>query len=182
MRKKNSKVPVLPAKAVVSRPLSASLEDYIEVIAHIAAAKGSARSMEIAERLGVSRASVTEALRALAQRGLINYIPYQVITLTSAGMEAAGDVISRHEALKRFFVDVLAVRETTAEAGACRIEHTAPREIIDRLVLFTRFLTACPRGGTDLIQGFAAYCRDGATAGDCRSCLSQCLIDKLPKP
>ncbi|OQX09277.1 MAG: DtxR family transcriptional regulator [Desulfobulbaceae bacterium A2] len=180
MRKKSSKVPVLPAEAVVSRPLSASLEDYIEVIAHIAAAKGSARSMEIAERLGVSRASVTEALRALAQRGMINYIPYQVITLTSAGMEAADDVINRHEALKRFFVDVLAVRESTAEAGACRIEHTAPREIIDRLVLFTRFLTACPRGGTDLIQGFAAYCRDGATAGDCRNCLSQCLVDKLP--
>lgn len=182
MRKKNPTIPPPPAPSLPARPLSASLEDYIEAISHIASRRGTARSMEIAERLGVSRASVTEALRALAQRGLINYVPYQVITLTQAGQEAAADVIARHQALKRFFVEVLAVNEATAEAGACRIEHTAPREIIDRLVQFTRFLADCPRGGSDLIRGFTAYCRAGAPAANCRDCLAHCLEDSNRSP
>ena len=49
--------------------LSASLEDYIEAIYHIIEEKLVARSKEIAARLGVSRASVTEALRALSKKG-----------------------------------------------------------------------------------------------------------------
>ena len=94
--------------------LSASLEDYIEAIFHIVAEKQVARGKEIAKRLKVSNASVTEALRALSKRELINYEPYEVITLTDKGREVAEDVIRRHEALKDFFVKVLAIDEKIA--------------------------------------------------------------------
>ena len=53
--------------------LSASLEDYLEAIFHIVAEKKVARAKEIAEALQVSRPSVTGALHALAERGLVNY-------------------------------------------------------------------------------------------------------------
>ena len=62
--------------------LSASLEDYIEAIYHIIGEKQVARGKDISSRLEVSGASVTEALRALAKKGLINYAPYEVITMT----------------------------------------------------------------------------------------------------
>ena len=62
--------------------LSASLEDYIEAIYHIISEKEVARGKDIASRLKVSGASVTEALRALSKKGLINYAPYEVITMT----------------------------------------------------------------------------------------------------
>ena len=65
--------------------LSASLEDYIEAIYHIVEEKLVARSKDIATRLHVSRASVTEALRALAKKELINYAPYEAITMTEYG-------------------------------------------------------------------------------------------------
>jgi len=139
--------------------LSASLEDYIEAIAHIVADKKVARGKDIAKRLKVSRASVTEALRALSRKGLVNYEPYEVITLTNKGRDVAGDVIRRHEALKDFFIKVLAIDDAIAEESACRIEHAAPPEVIDRLIRFVEFLEDCPGGNIDLIKGFTEYCQ-----------------------
>ncbi|WP_028583018.1 metal-dependent transcriptional regulator [Desulfogranum mediterraneum] len=154
--------------------LSASLEDYIEAIYHIIAEKQVARGKDIAARLEVSGPSVTEALRALSRKGLINYVPYEVITMTASGREVAEDVIERHNALKQFFIEVLALDETTAEQGACKIEHTAPREIINRMVQFSKFLAICPRGGKELIAGFADYCSKGSPRDSCAQCVSQC--------
>ncbi|HKJ64089.1 MAG TPA: metal-dependent transcriptional regulator, partial [Desulfopila sp.] len=87
--------------------LSASLEDYIETIYHIVEEKQVARAKNIADQLGVSRASVTEALRTLSGKGLINYAPYEVITMTALGREVAEDVIFRHTTLKNFFTKIL---------------------------------------------------------------------------
>lgn len=154
--------------------LSASLEDYIEAIYHIIEEKLVARSKEIAARLGVSRASVTEALRALSKKGLINYAPYEAITLTLEGKEVAEDVIFRHDALKSFFIEVLAIDETIAEDGACKIEHAAPPEIISRMIKFTEFMKVCPRGGEEMIRGFADYCEKGSTKDNCDTCVAQC--------
>lgn len=161
--------------------LSASLEDYLEAIYHIIAEKHVARSKEIAARLQVSRASVTEALRALAKRELINYEPYEAITMTAQGKKAAQNVIFRHDALKQFFIEVLAIDPDVAEKGACRVEHTAPPEVISHMISFIEFLKICPRGGNDLLKGFADYCKEGKTRSNCNACLSACHIENRIK-
>lgn len=175
--------PVNKNKAKAAMPqknnLSASLEDYLEAIYHIIHDKNMvrmARSKEIAARLQVSRASVTEALRALAKRKLINYSPYEAITMTAKGEKAAESVIFRHDALKQFFIEVLAVDTLVAEEGACRVEHAAPPEVIAQMISFIEFLKICPRGGSELLQGFADYCRQGKTRANCDECMSSCLI------
>ena len=147
--------------------LSASLEDYIEAIFHIVDEKKVARGKEIAKRLKVSRASVTEALRSLSKKGLVNYEPYEVITLTEKGKEVAEDVVRRHEALKAFFIKVLAIDDAIAEESACRIEHAAPPEVIDRLIRFVKFIEACPREGADLIRDFSEYYEKGTRRKSC---------------
>ncbi len=154
--------------------LSASLEDYIEAIFHIVEEKLVARSKDIAARLNVSQASVTEALRMLSKKELINYAPYEAITMTEKGIEIAKDVIFRHEALKRFFVEVLAIDDKTAEHGACKIEHAAPPEVISRMTNFIEFLRICPRGGEKLIQGFSDFHQQGKTRTNCKECVSNC--------
>jgi len=160
--------------------LSASLEDYIETIYHIIEEKMVARGKEIAARLKVSRASVTEALRVLSKKGLINYEPYEAITLTTHGKRAARDVIFRHQALKRFFIEVLALDEVIAEDGACRIEHAAPPEIIDRMIHFTEFIGFCPRGGAELINGFKSHCSKENLTVNCQNCLASIEQDGQP--
>ena len=155
--------------------LSASLEDYLEVIALIIKEKKVARAKEIAARLKVSRASVTEAFRALAKKKLINYAPYEVITLTDKGTAVSEDIILRHHALKEFFIKVLDVEEKLADIGACKIEHAAPREIIDKMIRFVQFLEQCPRGGTDWIDSFSTFCSKGKVSDDCQACIAKCF-------
>lgn len=155
--------------------LSASLEDYLEAIHHIIEKNQVARSKEIAASLKVSRASVTEALRSLSKKELINYAPYEAITLTAKGNMAARNVIFRHDALKKFFTEVLAIDPEIAEEGACRVEHAAPPEVIAQMISFIEFLKICPRGGTELLRGFADYCKQGKTPRNCSKCVSHCL-------
>jgi DtxR family Mn-dependent transcriptional regulator len=155
--------------------LSASLEDYLEVIALIIKEKKVARAKEIAARLKVSRASVTEAFRALAKKKLINYAPYEVITLTDKGTAVSEDIILRHHALKEFFIKVLDVEEKLADIGACKIEHAAPREIIDKMISFVQFLEQCPRGGTDWIDSFSTFCSKGKVSDGCQACIAKCF-------
>jgi DtxR family transcriptional regulator, Mn-dependent transcriptional regulator len=82
----------------VSPQLSASLEDYLEAIFHVIEDKQAARAKDIVERLGVHNSSVTQALRALSERGLVNYAPYDLVTLTEAGRTAAAEVVEKHQA------------------------------------------------------------------------------------
>ena len=155
--------------------LSASLEDYLETIAHIITEKKVARAKEIAANLNVSRSSVTEALRSLSKKGLINYAPYEVITMTKRGEIVSADIILRHRALQVFFIKVLAIDPQIADEGACKVEHAAPREIIDRMINFVKFIEECPRGGADWIASFKKYCASGTTRDNCEACITNCL-------
>ena len=67
------------------------------------------RSRDIAHELGVSRASVTGALRALKEKDLVNYKPYNYISLTETGRTTAAEIVNKHRILKSFFIDILNV-------------------------------------------------------------------------
>jgi len=155
--------------------LSASLEDYLEAIFHVVAEKHAARAKDIGKRMHVSRSSVTGALHTLAGKGLVNYAPYDLITLTKKGEAAARDVVRRHEVLRDFFVGVLAVDADDADEAACKMEHAIPGCIMERFVEFVEFLEACPRAGSKWIRGFGYYCDHGTTDQRCEKCVRLCL-------
>jgi len=161
--------------------LSASLEDYLEAIFHIVAEKQAARATDIAKRLEVNKSSVTGALRALSEKKLINYAPYDVITLTHEGRNLATEVVRKHEALQDFFVKVLKVDKAEAEDAACKMEHTVSRAILDRLIRFTHFVDVCPRGGEEWIEEFwnncEIHCHNSRPYENCEICLSRCMED-----
>ncbi len=134
----------------MSEKLSASLEDYLEAIASIAGSSGETHAADIADSLGVSRPSVTVALRALASRGMINYRPYSTVSLTEDGRIRAASVLRKHRIVSRFFSEILGADEELADSAACRVEHAIGEEITDRLVEFLAFIDNCPmaaRGG-----------------------------------
>jgi len=159
--------------------LSASLEDYLEAIFWIVSKKNVARAKEIAAALGVRAASVTGALRVLAERKLIHYAPYEVITLTSEGHEEAQKIIQKHEVLKGFFTNLLGIDEDLAEEGACRLEHGLPEPIMERLLAFTEFVQVCPRCGPDWRQQFVEKCTSRSVL-PCPECVDSC-VDRFQK-
>jgi len=101
--------------------LSESMEDYLEAI--IMLGGENVRSVDIANRLGVSRASVNKAVNFLINGDLVVKRPYGEISLTDAGRKVSQAVLSKHRVIKRFLVDVLKVEAEIAEKEACGIEH-----------------------------------------------------------
>lgn len=124
----------------MAEKLTASMEDYIEAIFQIFAEKQVVRAKDIADRLNVTRPSVTGALQTLAQQGMVEHAPYEVITLTDAGEKAARTIIYRHETLKHFFVDVLGAEQGEADVSACAMEHVISDRMLKRLADFMRQL------------------------------------------
>ena len=157
--------------------LSESLEDYLEAIFHIVARKQAARAKDISDRLNVSSSSVTGALHALSDRALVNYAPYDVITLTPEGHRLAEDIVRRHDVLRDFFVKVLAVDEDEAETAACKMEHAVPRSILERFLKFLEFIETCPRAGFAWVRGFGCECRESMDKAECVRCVLRVLDD-----
>lgn len=133
--------------------LSASLEDYLEAIYHIAKEKGAAKAKDISTRLDVNSSSVTGALKSLSKRGLVNYAPYDLISLTPDGTILAVDIVKRHESLYKFFVSVLAINKPVAEEAACKIEHVISRTVLKRLIEFAAFCESSPKGRVIWVEG-----------------------------
>jgi len=159
------------------RKLSASLEDYLEAIFQISAQKRAARAKDIAARLEVNSSSVTGALRNLAEKGLVNYAPYDLITLTDKGEKVARDIVRRHDALQDFFLHVLRVEKDDAEAAACRLEHAISRTVLERLIQFVDFVKTCPRVGDDWLKQLPCVWANTAEERDCGACIEDCLND-----
>ena len=152
--------------------LSASLEDYLETIFFLSRDEGKARPKDIAERMKVRAASVTGALKALGEKGLINYEPYALATLTDEGREVASKIAVKHEALLHFFTQVLGIEAAEAEEFACSMEHTIPDHILQRFVRFAEYTEKCASFDASWLDDAEAYfCKaHGHEAGRCELC------------
>ncbi|MEI8376916.1 MAG: metal-dependent transcriptional regulator [bacterium] len=113
--------------------LSASLEDYLEVILNLICQKGEAKASDIALKMNVKKASVTDALKALSLKGLIDYEPYKPIILTKQGKIFADNVIERHDILSVFFEKILGLEKAEAADNACRMEHVISANALEKI-------------------------------------------------
>jgi DtxR family Mn-dependent transcriptional regulator len=163
--------------------LSSNMENYLETILILIRKHSVARAKDIAECMKVNRSSVTGALQALSERGLVNYARYDFITLTPDGTEVASKVLWRHEALRNFFVSVLAIDDKEADEAACRMEHGVSKTIVDRLLEFAAFVETCPKAGAKWVRGFGYQCKEaGHTRSNCESCILQSLKEVRTMP
>lgn len=112
------------------KELRESGENYLEVILDISRECGEVRSIEIARRVGVSRASVSKALGVLREAGFVEPSYYGEVVLTDAGRARAQQVRARHDLLCSFLRDGLGVDAQIAAHDACRIEHVVSEELL----------------------------------------------------
>ncbi|MFB3851115.1 MAG: metal-dependent transcriptional regulator [Acidobacteriota bacterium] len=112
--------------------LGESLEDYAEAILELEKLNGVARVTDLAEKLSVSKPSVTEALNVLKEKEIIVYSPYKPIRLTAKGKNLAKKIKQRHDILTDFLTNILCVEPKKAESQACRMEHILEPEVIQK--------------------------------------------------
>jgi DtxR family transcriptional regulator, Mn-dependent transcriptional regulator len=122
------------AQVIGEETLSASLEDYLEAILSLERVSRVARVSDIAGRLGVSRPSVTGALKSLGARNLVAHARYGHVTLTDEGARIAAEVERRHLAIRDFLTGVLGIPGDRAEATACKMEHVLEPEVLSYFV------------------------------------------------
>lgn len=109
-----------------------SAEDYLEAILRLKEGKGYVRSVDIAQMLGVTKPSVSFAMKKLRENGFIHMDEDNLITLTETGQEIALRVYDRHKTIMSFLVSI-GVSEQTAREDACKIEHDISDESFDAL-------------------------------------------------
>ncbi|MBI5546703.1 MAG: DtxR family transcriptional regulator [Deltaproteobacteria bacterium] len=142
------------ANTVSPSQLSSALEDYLETIYLLVQQNGFARVKEIAKAREVKAASVSIALRRLAELDLVQYVRREYVALTPRGEQLGRRVFARHRLLTRFFEEVLQMPAEAAGQQACAMEHSLTDEAMNRLASFFEFLGSCSKVPPHLLQTF----------------------------
>lgn len=154
-------------KQEVQREHTASMEDYLEVIAMLGEEGKVVRVNQIGQRLNVKMPSVTSALKKLSEQGLVEHERYGYVGLTPKGDDVAKDVIRRHKALSRFFAQALDIDQKTADEDACKIEHVISPLSLERVIKFIEFIEACPLGEANFPKRYRYYLEHGQPPEEC---------------
>lgn len=112
-------------------PLHESGEDYIEAILMLQQEHGAVRSVDIAQHLGVTKASVSKAMSMLEDRGYVEVVKRDV-RLTEKGLHQAEKVLERHVFFRDLLISAGVDPETAAEEG-CHMEHCLSEDSFQKL-------------------------------------------------
>ncbi len=102
--------------------LHESAEDYLEAILKLSSRRGYARSVDVANELGVTKPSVSVAMKKLHENGYIDFDENGFLLMTDAGREVAEKTYRKHLLLTGI-LQAIGVESETAEKEACKIEH-----------------------------------------------------------
>ncbi|TZF84128.1 metal-dependent transcriptional regulator [Pedobacter sp. BS3] len=130
--------------------LSLTEENYLKSIFHLSDnGQTAVNTNHIANQLNTRASSVTDMLKKLADKSLINYQPYQGVTLTAEGRKKAISIVRRHRLWEVFLVDKLHFGWDEVHDIAEQLEHVQSDALTDRLADFLGNPVADPHG--DLI-------------------------------
>lgn len=157
---------------ISKKPLTPTMEDYLESIFNLSKDKRIVRVRDIAKNLGVKMPTVTNMLKTLSEKGLIDYEKYEYLELTGKGSDVGNDIDQRHQILRRFLTDILKVGFDQADEDACKMEHAVSPTTLERFVDFMRFIEDCPRVGASWLEYFNEY-REHRQTKDKAKCLER---------
>ena len=104
-------------------------EDYTEMIADLINENGEARSVDLADRFGVTSPTVNSIIRRLVREGLVESKPYRSIFLTEKGKSLAVFCKKRHEIVYKFLL-AIGVKDEIAKNDAEGLEHHVSKETL----------------------------------------------------
>src|SRR4051812_43424329 len=113
---------------------SEAIQDYAKAIYALQRrAEGPVTTTDLAERLGVRPASVSAMLKKLAERGLVEHVPYRGVLLTAAGGRVALEVLRHHRLLELYLAEHLGVPWDRVHVEAEALEHVISEDLEARI-------------------------------------------------
>jgi len=120
-----------------------NIEDYLEAIWDLQKNKGYIKVKDIANKLEVTRPSVSEMIKKLSENEYIIYEKYGGIIFTGRGKKLAQEIKKRHNLFVEF-LKIIGVSEENAQQDACKLEHDVSPETITCLLEFVEFISLLP--------------------------------------
>jgi len=125
---------------------STSEENYLKTIFHLQTRDDNVTTNELAGKLHTRPASITDMMKKLKTRKLVNYQPYQGFRLTPEGKKAALSIIRRHRLWEYFLAEKLKFNWDEVHEVAEQLEHVSNKKLIDKLDEFLAFPKFDPHG------------------------------------
>jgi len=147
--------------------LSSNIEDYLEAIYEIDITEDEVRVKDIAKKLGINPASVTEILYKMQDLDLAEHERYGKVTLTEKGQSVAKKIYTRHKVIVEFLTDILGVDKKQAEIDSCKIEHTVSDVTMKRMVKFIEFIQNNPHGKPLWLKHFNYFLKENRYPPQC---------------
>ena len=123
-----------------------SEENYIKTILHLQKQDGTVTTNELANELKTKPASVTDMMKKLKAKKLVNYQPYQGFRLNPEGTRVALGIIRRHRLWEYFLAEKLKFSWDEVHEVAEDLEHVSNKKLIDKLDEFLGFPRTDPHG------------------------------------
>ena len=130
-----------------------AFEEYCECIYEMREDNAEIIQARLAERLNVSRASVSEMVKRMEAAGLVR-VDSTRLELAPAGEQLATQIVRRHRLAERFLTDVIGLSWSSAHHEACKWEHIISDEVEAGLTRLLGNPSTCPHGNP--IPGAAA--------------------------
>jgi len=159
----------------MQKELSSTLEDYLEAIFRIENKKRAARVRDISSHLSVAKSTVNAALKSLAEKQLINYEPYELITLTEEGRNRALSIVRSHQIIRHFMQEILALGDEKADRIACTMEHVVDREVVERFVCFLAYISRKEEKTGAWLDELKRFMKDGCKGVSYKDCIGEYL-------
>jgi DtxR family Mn-dependent transcriptional regulator len=121
-------------------------ENYIKAIYHLQQADGNVTTNELAAELNTKAASVTDMLKKLKTKKLLNYEKYQGFRLSAEGRKIALGIVRKHRLWEYFLVEKLQFGWDEVHAVAEELEHITSKKLIDKLDAFLDYPKFDPHG------------------------------------
>ena len=125
---------------------TATVEEYLEAILNMVSEHKNVLGVRLAERLQVSRPTVTATLQRMRRDGLITTNRKTGILLTKKGIKLATGIVRRHRLAERLLMDILKIPWHETHQEACLLEHAMSERVVDRLYEILGKPTTCPHG------------------------------------
>lgn len=121
-------------------------ENYLKIIYHLSEISNPVLTNAIADKIQTKAASVTDMLKKLSEKELVNYVKYQGVTLTEKGKLTAINIVRKHRLWEVFLVDKLNFKWDEVHEVAEELEHIQSNLLIERLDEFLDFPRVDPHG------------------------------------
>ncbi len=121
-------------------------ENYLKIIYHLSEISNPVQTNAIADRIQTKAASVTDMLKKLSDKELVDYIKYQGVTLTEKGKLTAINIVRKHRLWEVFLVEKLNFKWDEVHDVAEELEHIKSSLLVERLDEFLDFPKVDPHG------------------------------------